>query len=251
MPSSDTVTLEFWAGTNPVQLSTDSFLHTPGLLQWKLDHVIQVVQNSNLSNIDELVGQLRNLQFPSSDITWQAFLSPDLHAMRCLDVIENAVKWSQSGQCFTGALKIEPVRGYSTTNDLIGGAQFVIEHANTNVADSVWSAAHSWTEKIIIPGLWVSNEFENPTQWIDEIQDPSEQDPLKQQDLWEKLAWYDTTAADDEIEDVDGEGVEVENEHNEDNEINNSELKGVNSQRKHIYGGKRLREDGRQRKDAA
>ena len=228
LPSSDTVTLKFWAGTNPVPLSPDSYLHTPGLLTAKLNHVIQIVQNSHLSNIDELVGQLENLQFPTNDATWQAFLSYDLHAMRCLDVIENAVKWSQD---FSGALKIDPVRNSSTANDLIGGAQFVIEHAN--VADSVWSTAHSWTEKIIIPGLWVSNEFENPTQWIDEVQGSLEQDPLNQQDLWKKLARYDTTndeLKEDEV--IDEPQVE---------QIDESKLGEVNNQYKRNSSGQQLR----------
>ena len=58
-----------------------------------------------------------------------------------------------------------------------------------NVTDSAGAIMHSWRENIPIPGVWISNEFENPPQWTDEIQDSPEQDSL-QQDLWENLPWY-------------------------------------------------------------
>lgn len=99
LSSKDVVTLHFWAGTDATPIRAGSALLDHNTYLNKLSQVKDVIMDSSLSNKDALIEQLDSwLWLPT---TW--FTNADLHWMRCLEAIEETVKWSWN---FDGTLNL-------------------------------------------------------------------------------------------------------------------------------------------------
>ena len=93
----DSVTIHLWAGTNGDPVRAGSILLDHNTYLDKLAQVKDIVTNSSLNNKADLLHQLDSW-FASS---W--FTNTDLHGMRCLETVEEAVKWAWN---FAGKMDI-------------------------------------------------------------------------------------------------------------------------------------------------
>ena len=86
--STDTVTLHLWAGTDWTHVRAGSILLNHQTYIDKLNQVKDVINHSSLNNRDDLIRQI------SKWFSTSGFTNTDLHWMRCLEAIEETVRWA-------------------------------------------------------------------------------------------------------------------------------------------------------------
>lgn len=165
LDASAVVTLRFWAGTDwtPVWPSADEL--TPANYENKLNQVKNIINNSSLKNKADLITQLDNVKADLVDIN--SFTNPYLHWMRCLDAIEETVKWAWN---FAGTLNIE----YDPNLDVAGNTQY---EESERVSRAYLQIAKAR------PGTpWA--EVPVPNEWDDIVKDPgTPENPENPEDL--------------------------------------------------------------------
>ena len=155
LSSKDVVTLHFWAWTDATPVSAGSALLNHETYLTKLEQVKEVIRSSALENQQELIRQLDNW-FATS---W--FTNTDLHGMRCLEAIEETVKWAWN---FAGKLNLS----YDTAMDIdwtiVYDAASRMSNSYLEISKFVewtpWTEAiAAWNKKLIIGLPRFSNTF--------------------------------------------------------------------------------------------
>ena len=195
--STDTVTLHLWAGTDWTAVRAGSSLLNHSTYLDKLDQVKDVIAHSSLSNKADLIRQV-NSWFSTS-----GFTNADLHWMRCLEAIEETVKWAWN---FTGNLNISYDTALNIDGAVAHDATSRMSQAFLEISKFIpgkpWVPPVEAGNKWLVIGLpWFSNTFKRnndgkPEQKpddpivIDEPQDePKDNWDDKPNDNW-KEKWY-------------------------------------------------------------
>ena len=201
--NTSSVTLHFGAGTDWTALRAGSSLLDHSTYIAKLDQVKEVIANSSLSNKSALISQLDHW-FATS---W--FTNTDLHGMRCLEVIEETVKWAWN---YSGTLNLsyDPLMNidWTVVHDAASRMSNAVLEITNVIPGQPWTAAVEGGKEWLVVWLpWFSNTFKRkndgkPKQkpvapvvdewndwWDDKEKDKwnlSDNTDEKQKDNWDK-----------------------------------------------------------------
>jgi hypothetical protein len=155
LDSSSSVTLHFWAWTDWTAVRAGSSLLDHSTYLAKLDQVKDVIQWSSLWNKASLINQL-DRWFATS---W--FTNTDLHGMRCLEAIEETVKWAGN---FSGNLNISYDAAmdidWSIVHDAASRMSNAFLEISTVVPWTPWTpAVEAWNKWLVVALPWFSNTF--------------------------------------------------------------------------------------------
>ena len=158
---SDTVTLHFWAGTDWTAVQAWSRLLNPSTYADKLSQVKDVIAHSSLSNKSALIEQLDSW-FATS---W--FTNTNLHWMRCLEAIEETVKWAWSF-AWTLNLSYDPIMDIDGTivHDAASRMSSAFLEISKVIPGTPWTEPIPWWNKWLVVGLpRFSNTFKRKNSW--------------------------------------------------------------------------------------
>ena len=193
LDSSSSVTLHLWAGTDGTAVRAGSSLLNHWTYLDKLAQVKDVIDHSSLSNKTDLISQL-DKWFATS-----GFTNTDLHGMRCLEAIEETVKWAWN---FAGKLNIS----YDTALDIDWSVAYDASSRMSQafleitkvIPGKPWVEAVEAGNKWLVIGLpWFSNTFKRNNDGKPEqrpvtpvVNEPNDNPNDKWDDNW-KNKWDD------------------------------------------------------------